>query len=57
MLDHIKNQCMSLNNMKEGAVGGEKVPVDPRGGNCRVFYETTQGSGAVEKVGINWDDL
>ena len=26
-----------------------------RGGHRRVFQETTQGAGAVEKVGINWD--
>ena len=43
-------------HVEEGSFKGDGVFVEPRGGHCRVFHETTQGAGLVEKVGINWDD-
>ena len=41
---------------EEGAVEGDIVPVESRGGHHHVFHETTPGSGSVEKVDIHWDD-
>ena len=42
--------------VEEVEVEGGRVIMEPRGGHFRVFYETTQGAQAVEKVRINWND-
>ena len=42
-------------HVEEGSFKGDGVFVEPRGGHCRVFHETTQAAEAVEKAGINWD--
>ena len=41
---------------EEIPVETDGVSVGPGGRYCRVFRESAQRSGAVEKFGINWDD-
>ena len=55
----ISQKTVSLNDKhrKEVSIEDDIVPVESMGEHRHVFHETTQGAEAVEKVGINWDDL